>query len=79
MTTDGLAIAWHDAECGSYRADLPLWRELADEAGGPVLDLGCGSGRVALDLAAARARGDRGRFRGRRWWARCATGPTSCR
>ena len=19
---------WHDLECGSYRADLPLWREL---------------------------------------------------
>ena len=51
-TADGLVIAWHDAECGSYRADLALWRELAEEAGGPVLDLGCGSGRVALDLAA---------------------------
>ncbi len=35
----------------SYGADLPLWRELADQAGGPVLDLGAGTGRVALDLA----------------------------
>jgi SAM-dependent methyltransferase len=43
---------WHDLECGSYRADLPLWRELAREAGGAVLDIGCGTGRVALDLAA---------------------------
>ncbi len=43
---------WHDLECGSYEADLPLWRGLADAAGGPVLDLGCGTGRVALDLAA---------------------------
>lgn len=54
MTTlapDRLAVAWHDAECGSYRADLPLWRELADGVSGPLLDLGCGSGRVALDLA----------------------------
>ena len=42
---------WHDLECGSYEADLPLWRELAGAAGGPVLDLGCGTGRVALDLA----------------------------
>jgi SAM-dependent methyltransferase len=46
------AVAWHDVECASYEADLPLWRELADEAGGPVLDVGCGTGRVALDLAA---------------------------
>lgn len=52
LTPDGLEVAWHDAECGSYQADLPLWRELAAEAHGPVLDLGCGSGRVALDLAA---------------------------
>jgi SAM-dependent methyltransferase len=44
-------LRWHDLECGRYAADLPLWRELAEEAGGEVLDLGCGSGRVALDLA----------------------------
>jgi SAM-dependent methyltransferase len=49
-------VVWHDLECGSYRADLPLWRELAERAarpGGPcrVLDLGCGTGRVSLDLA----------------------------
>jgi SAM-dependent methyltransferase len=49
--TASVAI-WHDVECASYEADLPLWRELAEEAGGPVLDLGCGTGRVALDLAA---------------------------
>jgi SAM-dependent methyltransferase len=46
------AAIWHDVECASYEADLPLWRELAAEAPGPVLDLGCGTGRVALDLAA---------------------------
>jgi SAM-dependent methyltransferase len=51
MTLLREAIRWHDAECGSYRADLPLWRELAAEAGGPVLDVGAGTGRVALDLA----------------------------
>jgi SAM-dependent methyltransferase len=45
------AVAWHDAECGAYDADLGLWEELADESGGPVLDLGCGTGRVALHLA----------------------------
>jgi SAM-dependent methyltransferase len=46
------AVAWHDLECASYGADLPLWRELASDRGDPVLDLGCGTGRVALDLAA---------------------------
>ena len=44
-------VVWHDLECGAYDADLPLWRELADAASGPVLDLGAGTGRVALDLA----------------------------
>jgi SAM-dependent methyltransferase len=42
-------VLWHDLECGGYVEDLPLWRELAGD--GPVLDLGCGTGRVALDLA----------------------------
>jgi SAM-dependent methyltransferase len=45
------AIVWHDVECGGYSADLPLWRELADAEAGPVLDVGAGAGRVALDLA----------------------------
>ena len=45
------AVVWHDVECGTYAADLPLWRELAAAEAGPVLDLGAGTGRVALDLA----------------------------
>jgi SAM-dependent methyltransferase len=44
-------VIWHDVECGRYDADLELWRELAREAGGPVLDVGAGTGRVALPLA----------------------------
>lgn len=46
------AVAWHDAECGGYGADLPLWDRMARERGGPILDLGAGTGRVALRLAA---------------------------
>jgi SAM-dependent methyltransferase len=44
---------WHDVECGRYVADLDLWLELAAQAGGPVLDVGAGTGRVALRLAQA--------------------------
>jgi SAM-dependent methyltransferase len=47
------AIVWHDVENGGYHADLELWHELAQQANGPVLDLGAGTGRVALDLAEA--------------------------
>jgi SAM-dependent methyltransferase len=61
-------VLWHDIECGAYHLDLPLWRQLAARAGTPapagperrrglppsatVLDVGAGTGRVALDLAA---------------------------
>ena len=45
------AVVWHDVECGAYSADLGLWEALADEAEESILDLGCGTGRVALHLA----------------------------
>jgi SAM-dependent methyltransferase len=50
-------VVWHELECGTYAADLPIWRELATLAGTgadaqPLLDVGAGTGRVALDLAA---------------------------
>jgi SAM-dependent methyltransferase len=47
----GATVIWHDVECGGYAADLSLWEELAERGGGPVLELGCGTGRVALHLA----------------------------
>lgn len=58
------AVVWHDLECGCYGADLALWRELACDAGTHaldqgrpvpvrILDIGAGTGRVALDLARA--------------------------
>jgi SAM-dependent methyltransferase len=51
-------VRWHDLECGAYEADLPLWHELARTvAGGArparILEVGAGTGRVALELARA--------------------------
>lgn len=49
--TAGTAV-WHEVECGGYGADLGLWRELArSHPHGPVLDVGAGTGRVALEMA----------------------------
>ncbi len=48
------AVIWHDLECGAYEADLPYWRRLARRHGGPVLDVGAGTGRVALVIALER-------------------------
>jgi SAM-dependent methyltransferase len=46
----GDAAIWDEVENGSYSADLALWSALA-AVRGPVLELGCGSGRVTLALA----------------------------
>ena len=64
FSAEEAAVIWHDVECGAYGADLPLWEELAaaatdGSAGADVLDLGAGTGRVALHLAR----------RGHRVWA----------
>lgn len=44
-------VIWHDVECGAYVEDLELWRSLAERHGDPLLDVGAGTGRTALDLA----------------------------
>jgi predicted O-methyltransferase YrrM len=46
------AAIWQRVEFGNYAADLDLWIELAEEIGGPILELGAGAGRVTLELAA---------------------------
>jgi SAM-dependent methyltransferase len=53
MVVTPTEVIWHDLECGSYRADLPRWRELAGRCGDPILDVGAGTGRVTFDLARA--------------------------
>ena len=42
---------WHDVECGAYAADFAVWDELADRCGDPILELGAGTGRLAIHLA----------------------------
>ncbi|MDQ3571763.1 MAG: class I SAM-dependent methyltransferase [Actinomycetota bacterium] len=45
-------VIWHDVECGGYAGDLHLWAELAGaHSAERVLEIGCGTGRVALELA----------------------------
>jgi SAM-dependent methyltransferase len=47
------AVIWHDVECGGYTADLGAWEQFARATPGGTLELGCGTGRVALRLARA--------------------------
>jgi SAM-dependent methyltransferase len=46
---------WENARTLGKR-DVPFWRNLALQAGGPVLELGCGTGRVTLPLGRAGVR-----------------------
>jgi SAM-dependent methyltransferase len=46
-----MSVIWHDLECGPYGEDLTLWRSIAAKHDGPILEIGAGTGRVALDLA----------------------------
>lgn len=44
---------FYDGDYRDYDDDLDAILQLAEEAGGPVLELGCGTGRVLIPLAAA--------------------------
>jgi len=46
---------WENAQTLGRR-DVPFWRRVAAEAGGPVLELGCGTGRVSIPVARAGVR-----------------------
>ena len=43
----------YDLMLGALDFDLPFWLQTGREAGGPVLDLGCGTGRVLVPLLEA--------------------------
>ncbi len=47
-----LAELYH-AHHSRYTEDLPFWLDLAAQSGDPVLELGCGTGRVLMPLAQA--------------------------
>ena len=54
------------------RRDVPFWRNLALNAGGPVLELGCGTGRIALPSGRAGVPARRRRSIGGDAGLRCA-------
>ena len=43
----------YHAHHSRYLEDLPFWLELAAQEGDPILELGCGTGRVLIPLAQA--------------------------
>ena len=52
MTYD-LLSRFYDLENADFTEDLDFWVRLAKECGGPVLELGCGTGRVTQQIARA--------------------------
>ncbi len=52
MSYDALS-RFYDLENADFIEDLDFWVQTAKESGGPVLELGCGSGRVTQQIARA--------------------------
>jgi SAM-dependent methyltransferase len=50
---DEIVARYYDLEHDDLVADAALYSELARESGGPVLELGCGTGRILLALSRA--------------------------
>lgn len=42
---------YYDFQHRNFAADLPMYRALANRHAGPILELACGTGRIAVDLA----------------------------
>ena len=53
MHADDLFPLFYHTQHQKYLEDLPFWLSLAVTHGSPILELGCGSGRVLLPLALA--------------------------
>jgi SAM-dependent methyltransferase len=53
QTTYTRFVKFYDAYVGDYARDLPLYSALASQTHSPILEIGCGSGRVLLPLLKA--------------------------
>jgi SAM-dependent methyltransferase len=53
QTTYSLFAKFYDAYVRDYAQDLPVYLSLASKANAPILEIGCGSGRVLLPLLRA--------------------------
>jgi SAM-dependent methyltransferase len=51
-SSNSYPILYH-AHHSRHTEDLPFWLSLAEQEGGPILELGCGTGRVLVPLAQA--------------------------
>ena len=45
--------SFYHAHHNAFRSDIPFWLDLARRQGSPILELGCGTGRVLIPLAEA--------------------------
>ena len=50
-TNLALFSPFYDWDYRNFKADIPLLRRLTSETGGPVLEVGCGTGRILAELA----------------------------
>ena len=53
QSTYSLFAKFYDAYVGTYDQDLPFYLALASKVNAPILEIGCGSGRILLPLLRA--------------------------